>query len=264
MNELADKIALVVGAGCIGDEIGIGRATAISFAREGAVVVCADLDETSAARTAAMIREEGGRATSTHVDVTDEQSVRSCISATLTAHGRIDVLDNNVGIAPFGGATDVDLEVWQRALSVNLTGPLLTMRFAIPHMIEQGRGSIVNISSIASLRWTGLPYAGYYSSKAGLNHLTRTTAAEFADRGVRVNAVLPGLIRTPMVANAAVQAGADLDKVWQKRDKQVPMGHMGTAWHVADAALFLASDRSSYVTGTELVVDGGISLGFAR
>ena len=265
MRELQDKIALVVGAGCIGAGMGNGRATAVTFAREGATVICADLDEKSAEETASMIRAEGFSATAAGLDVTDEHDVAHLVEQIVADHGRIDVLDNNVGIAAVGGVTDLDPAEWDRVFRVNLTGAFHTMRHVIPHMVSSGGGSIVNISSVAGIRWSGVPYAGYYASKAALNHLTRTTAAEFAPRGVRVNAVLPGLIKTPMVAHTARLADAynseDVEEMWRTRDRQVPMGHMGEAWDVANAALFLASDRAKYVTGLELVVDGGITLG---
>lgn len=265
--ELKEKVALVVGAGCIADGMGNGRATAITFAREGARVVCADVNEDSAKATADMIEAEGGVASAVAMDVTNEEQVREVIGQIMAEHGRIDVLDNNVGIAPVGGVTTLDPVQWQRAFRVNLDGAFNTMRHVIPHMAAAGGGSIVNISSIASICWTGVPYAGYYASKAALNHLTRTTAMEFAPQHVRVNAVLPGLMKTPMVGNSAGLSGAfadgDVEAMWRKRDQQVPMGHMGDAWDVANAALFLASDRARYVTGIELTVDGGITLGYA-
>lgn len=268
MDELKDKVALVVGAGCIGAGMGNGRATAITFAREGAAVICADLNEKSAQETAAMIREEGLSATAVALDVTDEQQVGAVVSSVVADHGRIDVLDNNVGIASVGGVTNLDPDEWDRVFRINVTGAFNAMRHVIPHMVASGSGSIVNISSVAGIRWSGVPYASYYASKAALNHLTRTTAAEFAPRGVRVNAVLPGLIKTPMVANVAGLADAysseDVEEMWSTRDRQVPMGHMGEAWDVANAALYLASDRAKYVTGLELVVDGGITLGIGK
>lgn len=265
MNELEGKIALVVGAGCVAKGMGNGRATAITFAREGATVICADIDESSAHDTVEMIRAEGFLATAVGGDVTDEAQVIDMVRAARAAHGKIDILDNNVGVAVVGGVTDLDPRDWERVLRINLTGAFNTMRHVIPVMVDAGGGSIVNISSVAGIRWSGVPYAAYYASKAALNHLTRTTALEFAARGVRVNAVLPGLIRTPMVATTAglteAYSSADVEEMWRERDRQVPMGHMGEAWDVANAALFLASDRAKYVTGTELIVDGGITVG---
>ncbi|MEU8124189.1 SDR family NAD(P)-dependent oxidoreductase [Spirillospora sp. NPDC049024] len=265
-NELAAKVALVVGAGCVGEGMGNGRATALTFAREGATVVCADIDLASARETVRLIREEGGAAEAVELDVTEEAQVRAVVGAVIDEHGHLDVLDNNVGIGAVGGVTDLDEADWDRVLAVNLKGAFLTMKHVIPHMVEQGGGSIVNISSVTGIRWSGVPYASYYASKAGLNHLTRMTAREWARRRVRVNAVLPGLMKTPMVATAMLADAydsPDIEAMWAKRDAQVPMGHMGTPWDVAEAALFLAGDRSKYVTGIELVVDGGVALGFA-
>jgi len=266
MEELAGKVALVVGAGVVGDEgIGNGRATALTFAREGAVVVCADLDGESAEHTARMIRDEGFSASAATMDVADLAAVERVVDDVVREHGRIDVLDNNVGVGIVGGVTDIDPEDWDRVLRINLTGAFNTMRHVIPHMVAQGGGSIVNISSLAGIRFLGHSGAAYYASKAALNHLTRTTAAEFASRRVRVNAVLPGLMKTPMVAHISGLSSAwdsnGLDEMYEARDRQVPMGHMGESWDVANAVLFLASDRAKYVTGIELRVDGGISLG---
>lgn len=267
MQELQSKIALVVGAGTVGEEIGNGRATAITFAREGATVVCADVDAESAEMTAQMIQDEGGTATAVAMDCTDEAQVERAVTGVLDKHGRIDVLDNNVGIAAVGGVTELDPSEWERVFRINVTGAFLTMRHVIPHMVTAGQGSIINISSIAGLRFSGVPYAAYYASKAALNHLSRTTALEFAAKGVRVNTVLPGLIKTPMVAAVGglhrAYNSEGLEEMWQTRDRQVPMGHMGQAWDVANAALFLASDRSRYVTGLDLVVDGGITVGMS-
>lgn len=265
MNELADKIAVVVGSGCIGDGLGNGRATAMMFAREGAHVICADRDTESAAATVAMIQDEGNDASLLTFDITDEEQVSAGIRTVLAEHGRIDVLNNNVGISVLGGVTDVPADEWRRVFSINLDGAFHIMRHVIPATVVRGGGSIVNISSVASIRWSGVAYSAYSASKAALNQLTRVTAAEYAARKVRVNAVLPGLIKTPMVEHASglqeAYGSRDVEQMWQARDRLVPMGHMGEAWDVANAALFFASDRSKFVTGAELVVDGGTQLG---
>jgi NAD(P)-dependent dehydrogenase (short-subunit alcohol dehydrogenase family) len=266
MNELKGRVALVAGAGCVGEGMGNGRATAVTFARQGATVICADIDLDSARETVRLIADEGCAAEAVELDVTQEPQVREVVNAVMRDHGRLDVLDNNVGIGVVGGVTDLEEGDWDRVLAVNLKGAYLTMKHAIPKMAEQGGGSIVNISSVTGIRWSGVPYASYYASKAGLNHLTRMTAREWAGRGIRVNAVLPGLMKTPMVATAMLADAydtADVEAMWAKRDAQVPMGHMGSPWDVAEAALFLAGDRSKYITGIELVVDGGVALGFA-
>jgi NAD(P)-dependent dehydrogenase (short-subunit alcohol dehydrogenase family) len=263
-DRLKDKVALVLGAGSSGPGWGNGKATAVTFAREGARVACADINAAAAAETAALIRAEGGEAVALTADVSKSADVAAAVAETLAAFGRIDVLDNNVGIATVGGVVDVTEEEWDRVFAVNLKSCFLAMKHVIPVMERQGGGSIINISSIASIRWTGVPYATYYTTKAAMNHLTRTTAVQYAPMKIRVNAVLPGLMKTPMVEVSAgladAYAGGDVEAMWRKRDAQVPMGHMGDAWDVANAALFLASDESRYVTGIELVVDGGITL----
>jgi len=266
-ERLKDKVAMVVGAGSSGPGWGNGKATAVLFAREGARVFCVDRDLAAAEETAGLIRSEGGEAIAYEADVTRSDTVAAMVAACLEAWGRIDILDNNVGIAITGGVEDLPEEEWDRGFAVNLKTCFLCMKHVIPVMKRQGGGAIVNISSIASIRHTGVPYAVYYATKAAMNQLTKTTAVDHAKDRIRVNAILPGLMKTPMVAASAGLAqsysGGDIEKMWAIRDAQVPMGHMGDAWDVAHAALFLASDEARYVTGVELLVDGGITLKYS-
>jgi len=264
VGRLSGKTAIVVGAGSIGPGWGNGKAAAVTFAREGAQVFCVDRNAAAAEETAGIITGEGGRAIAFTADASRAEDVASMVAACLNTYGRIDVLDNNVGIAETGSVVDVAESDWDRVFAVNLKSAFLAMKHVIPVMVAQGGGSIINISSIASIRQLGISYVTYGTTKAAMNQMTRATAVEFAPKKVRVNAILPGLMKTPMVEHSAglvaSYAGGDIEAMWRARDAQVPMGHMGDAWDVANAALFLASDESKYITGIELVVDGGITL----
>jgi NAD(P)-dependent dehydrogenase (short-subunit alcohol dehydrogenase family) len=263
MQRLKGKIAMVVGAGSIGPGWGNGKATAVTFARQGAQVFCVDRNGAAAEEAAGIITSEGGNATAFAADVSRAADVEAMVAACLKTFGRIDVLDNNVGIAEIGSVVDVSEAEWDRVFAVNLKSAYLSMKYVIPVMQRQGGGSIINISSIASIRHLGISYVTYAATKAAMNQMTRTTAVQYAPDHIRVNAILPGLMKTPMVEHSAglaeSYAGGDVEAMWRARDAQVPMGHMGDAWDVANAALFLASDESKYITGIELVVDGGIT-----
>jgi NAD(P)-dependent dehydrogenase (short-subunit alcohol dehydrogenase family) len=258
MDRLKGKVAMVVGAGSIGPGWGNGKATAVTFAREGAQVFCVDRNPAAAEETVKI-----SKAMAHTADVSKAAEVEAMVAACMKAYGRIDVLDNNVGIAEVGSVVEVDEASWDRVFAVNLKSAYLAMKHVIPLMVKQGGGSIINISSIASIRHVGISYVSYNASKAAMNQMTRSTAVEFAADYVRVNAILPGLMKTPMVEHSAglaqSYARGDVEAMWRARDAQVPMGRMGDAWDVANAALFLASDESKYVTGIELVVDGGIT-----
>jgi NAD(P)-dependent dehydrogenase (short-subunit alcohol dehydrogenase family) len=261
MDRLKGKVAMVVGAGSIGPGWGNGKATAVTFAREGAQVFCVDRNPAAIEETVGIITKEGGKAMAFTADVSKAAEVEAMVAACLKACGRIDVLDNNVGIAEVGSVVEVAEDQWDRVFAVNLKSAYLAMKHVIPLMVKQGGGSIINISSIASIRHVGISYVSYNASKAAMNQMTRSTAVEFAADYVRV--ILPGLMKTPMVEHsaglAASYSNGDVEAMWRARDAQVPMGHMGEAWDVANAALFLASDESRYVTGIELVVDGGLT-----
>ena len=263
MERLKGKMAMVVGAGSIGPGWGNGKATAVTFARQGAQVFCVDRNGAAAEETAGIITSEGGNATAFTADVSRAADIEAMVAGCLKAYGRVDVLDNNVGIAEIGSVVEVSEAEWDRVFAVNLKSAFLSMKHVIPVMQRQGGGSIINISSIASIRHLGISYVTYAATKAAMNQMTRTTAVQYAPDYIRVNAILPGLMKTPMVEHSAglaeSYARGDVEAMWRARDAQVPMGHMGDAWDVANAALFLASDESKYVTGIELVVDGGIT-----
>ena len=264
MPKLAGKVALVVGAGSSGPGVGNGKATAMAFAREGARVLCVDVNAAAARETAELIGKEGGEAQSCQADAGLSDDVLAAVNECVTQFGRVDILNNNVGIAEHGNVVDTTEESWDRVIRTNLKSCFLTMKHVIPHFLKQGGGAIVNISSIVSLVHTGVPYASYSASKAAINQLTKMTAMDFAAKGIRVNAILPGLMKTPMVTSSAFFAKAyadgNVDEMWKVRDAQCPIGRMGQPWDVASAAVFLASDDASYITGATLVVDGGITL----
>jgi len=258
---LKDKVAIVVGAGQTpGDTIGNGRATAILFAREGARVALVDYDYESAVETQALIEAEGGTSFAFKADITREADCAAFVRGALEAYGRIDVLHNNVGI---GGGDDEILSLtedsWDRIMSVNLKGMFLSSRSALPVMREQRSGCIINISSIAAVCSTGI--VAYKTSKAGVNALTHQIALENAKYNIRANAIMPGLMNTPMAIEGISRArGVPKEDLIRQRDASVPLGgKMGTAWDVAYAALFLASDEAKFITGVMLPVDGGQS-----
>lgn len=264
MERLKDKTALVIGAGTVGGGWGNGKACAVQFAREGAKVVCFDLDRELAEETAAFVRGEGGTALAVAGDASCSDDVKAAVEAATGAWGRLDVLHNNVGIVVTGGVVELPEEDWDRVVAVNLKSCYLAMKHAIPAMLANGGGAIVNVSSISSLRYLGTPYVSYYTTKAAMNHMTRVTAAEYAGRQVRVNAILPGLMDTPMAKQSALRnhgvSPEELDAAWRKRAERVPMGWLGNAWDVAAAAVFLASAESRFITGVCLTVDGGLTL----
>jgi len=259
---LKDKVAIVTGAGQTpGDTIGNGRATAILFAREGARVLLVDRRINSARETEAMITAEGGVATAFEADVTREEDCRAVAAACVQQFGRIDVLHNNVGIGTGdSGATHLELDAWKKIIDVNLTGTFLMCKHVLPQMREQASGSIINISSIASIAATGM--LTYKVSKAGLNALTQQIAMGNAKYGIRCNAILPGLMNTPMAIEGFSDArGIPKDQLIAGRDAMVPLrGKQGAAGDVANAALFLASDEAQFITGVLLPVDGGQSI----
>ncbi len=260
MLRLDGKIAIVTGAGSSEPGWGNGKASAVLLARQGASVFAVDIDERAAHETRSLIEGEGHRCIVHRCDVTDPGEVARMVQACVERHGRLDVLVNNAGRSEPGGPVDMDEAVWREQLDINLTSAFLTCKHAIPVMRDQGGGAIVNVSSVAGLRYIGKPQVAYAAAKAGLMQLTRTTAVIHAAQGVRINCVVPGLMHTPLVARLARKyAGGDLEGFIDTRNRQVPMGRMGDAWDVAHAVLFLASDEARYITGTEIVVDGGLT-----
>jgi len=260
-GRLEAKVAVVVGAGQTpGDTIGNGRATAILFAREGATVVAVDRDLASAEETVAMIESEGGTAVAVRADATHEPDCQAMIEHCTERWERIDVLHNNVGIGGGdAGPAHVDEAAWDHILSVNLKSVVLPCKHVLPVMRRQRAGVITNISSIAAVCST--PIVAYKASKAAVNAYTQSLAIGNAKHGIRANVIMPGLMNTPMAVEGISRAlGMPKEDLVRARDAQVPLGaKMGTAWDVAYAALFLASDEARFITGVALPVDGGQS-----
>jgi NAD(P)-dependent dehydrogenase (short-subunit alcohol dehydrogenase family) len=261
---LENKIAVVVGAGQTpGEAVGNGRATATVFAREGAKVLAADIDFDRAKQTADSIVAEGGVCLPHATDATDENSLRELFSRCLDEWGRIDILHLNVGVSLAGGdaiITEIEGEAFDRVMTINLKSMVLACKHVLPIMREQQAGSITTISSIAAM--IDYAYISYKTSKAGVVALTQHVAITNAPFGIRANVILPGLMNTPMaVENRIGVLAATREDVIARRDEQVPLRHkMGTAWDVANAALFLSSDEAQFITGVALNVDGGQAL----
>jgi NAD(P)-dependent dehydrogenase (short-subunit alcohol dehydrogenase family) len=261
-GRLQGKIAVVTGAGCIGPGWGNGRATCVRFAEEGAAIFAVDRDLDSVAETVARVEAAGGKIVTQHCDVTDNASVAAMVKACIDRFGRIDILVNNVGGSAAGGPVEMAEEVFDAQVDYNLKSVFLTCKHVLPVMEKQGGGAIVNTASTSGIRWTGSAQVGYAATKAGVIQLSRVVAVQYADKGIRVNTVVPGQLHTPMVeARLAKQrTGGDIEALLKSRVDRIPMGFMGDGRDTANAALFLASDEARFVTGTEIVVDGGMTV----
>ena len=262
MLSMKGKVAVVTGAGSVGPGWGNGRATATLLARQGAELFLVDINEAAVRETHAIIEQEGGTAHMHCRDMTVAADVQEMVQACVTRFGRIDILVNNVGGSAPGDPVAMTEEVWDHQIDFNLKTVFLGCKYAIPVMLDLGRGAIVNIASVAGMRndfLSGRSHVGYSASKAGVIQLSRSVAGTYAKQNIRVNTVVPGLMHTPLVETrlARTVGGNDLQKLIDARNAAVPMGHMGDAWDVAHAVLFLASDEAKFITGTEIVVDGG-------
>lgn len=259
MLDLTGKVALVMGCGAVADGWGNGRATATLLARQGAKVFGTDLKLVNAQETQRVVRGEGHDVEVVTCDATRSEDVAQAVQRCVALHGRIDILINNVGVSQPGGPVDMAEEVWDAQMQVNLKSAFLACKHVIPVMRQNGGGSIVSVSSVAGLRYIGKPQVAYAAAKAGLMQFTSTSAVIHAPEGIRLNCVVPGLMHTPLIEGlAAKYAGGDTRGFINHRHQQVPAGRMGDGWDTAHAALFLAADESRYVTGTCIVVDGGL------
>lgn len=250
---LAGKVAIVTGAGSRAEGIGNGRAASVLFAREGAKVLLVDVNDAAAQATLELIRGEGGEAAVFAADVTRAGDCRAMVAEAVRRWGRLDILDNNVGIGSRGTVLETEEAEWDHLMRVNVTGTMLASRHAIPEMKRGGGGAIVNLSSISALRPHGL--TAYSTSKGAIIALTRAMAIDHAPDGIRVNCIAPGPVYTPMV-----YAGGMSAEMRETRRLASPLGIEGNAWDVAYGALYLVSDEARYVTGVVLTVDGGVTL----
>jgi len=259
-NRVKGKVAVVTGAGSIGPGMGNGKAAAILYAREGAQVMLVDCNLNAAAETKSLIDKEGGDCITFKADVTKSADCKNLVEKCIQTYGKIDILHNNVGIEIPGGVEALSEDDWDKTMNVNLKSMFLTCKYVLPYMDKQESGSIINISSVNAIR--NLPYVSvaYSASKAGVIAFTREVAMQYAAKGIRANAILPGLMNTPLVVASLARAfGGDVKEMMRKRDAMCPTGKQGEPWDVAHLALFLGSDESKYITGAALVVDGGIT-----
>lgn len=254
------KVALITGAGCVGPGWGNGRAAAVLFAGEGAKVFAVDKSADAMTETVARVGNAGEIVP--HVcDVLDDAQVAAMVDACRTKFGRIDILVNNVGGSAAGGVAEMSEETFDNQIDYNLKSVFLACRHVIPVMIDQGGGAVVNTASSSGIRYTGSPQIGYASAKAAVIQFSRVTAVQYASKGIRVNTVVPGQMHTPMVeARLAKQrTGGDVEALLKSRVARIPLGFMGDGRDTAAAVLFLASDEARFITGTEIVVDGGMT-----
>ncbi len=254
-------MAIVTGAGCVGPGWGNGRAIAVRFAEEGARVFAVDKDLQAMDETLALVRQAGGDITPHACDVTDSQAITALVTACQAAYGGIDILVNNVGGPAPGGPVQLSEADWGRQLDINLTSVFLMCKHVMPVMEAKGAGAIVNIASTSGIRWTGAAAVGYAAAKAGVIQFGRVVGVEYAKKGIRINSVLPGQLHTPLVdaVLARNQSGGDVETLLARRQARIPIPFMGDGRDIANAALFLASDEARWVTGTEIIVDGGMS-----
>lgn len=259
-NRVKGKVAIVTGAGSIGLGMGNGKASAIVYAREGAQVMIVDCNIDAANETRDLIQEEGGDCIVFKADVSKSNDCKSIVENCIQTYGRIDILHNNVGIEVPGGINEIDEEDWDKTMTVNLKSMFLTCKYSIPHMEKQGGGCIINISSVNAIRTLSALSVPYSASKAGVIALTREIAIQYAAKGIRANTILPGLMNTPLAVTALTEAyGGDVKEMIKMRDAMCPMKKQGDAWDTAYSALFLASEEAKYITGANLVVDGGFT-----
>lgn len=259
-GRVSGKVAIVTGAGSVGEGIGNGKAAAIVYAREGAKVLLVDNKLDAAMETQSLIKGKNGVCLAFEADVSRSSDCQAVVKECIQAYGKIDILHNNVGIEIPGGIDEITEEDWDKVMDVNLKSMFLMCKYALKFMVQQSNGSIINISSINAIRSLPALSIPYSVSKAGIIALTREIAVQYAPKGIRANALLPGMMNTPMVtASLTGTYGGDIKKMTSLRDKRCPTGKQGDAWDTAYLALFLASDEAKYITGTTVIIDGGLT-----
>jgi NAD(P)-dependent dehydrogenase (short-subunit alcohol dehydrogenase family) len=261
-RRLEGKVAFITGAGSVGSGWGNGRAIAVRFAQEGAKIFAVDRDAERMLETISLVKDAGGDIETATCDVTQSDAIAKVVAICMARFGRIDVLVNNVGGSAAGGPVEMTEEVWDAQLDHNLKSVFLTCKHVLPFMEQQASGAIVNIASTSGIRWTGSAQVAYASTKAGVIQLSRVVAVQYAKAGIRVNTVVPGQLYTPMVdvRLAKQRTGGDVAALLAQRQSRIPLPFMGDGRDTANAALFLASDEARFITGTEIIVDGGMSV----
>ena len=260
-DRLKGRVALILGAGTSAPGVSIGKASSIAMACAGASVAALDFNLAPAQEVVAEIKSLGQHAIAYQADVANFDAMQTAVERVMLDFGRIDILQINAGIGRVGGPAETSLDDWDRIQKVNVESMLIAAKLVAPIMVNQGSGSIIGVSSVAGMRYLGYPHLAYSVTKAAVIHFIKMLAQQYAGDGIRANTIVPGLIDTPRIQKNVAKvfdANADMDNTRRARDRQVPMGRMGTPWEVASVATFLASDDASYITGTEIVVDGGL------
>jgi NAD(P)-dependent dehydrogenase (short-subunit alcohol dehydrogenase family) len=261
-ERLKGRVALILGAGTSAPGISIGKASSIAMACAGASVAALDFNLAAAQEVEQEIKSFGAQAIAYQADVANFEAMQVAIDRVMRDFGRIDIMQINAGIGRVGGPEETSLEDWDRIQKVNVESILIAAKLVAPIMVKQCSGSIIGVSSVAGMRYLGYPHLAYSVTKAAVTHFIKMLAQQYAIDGIRANTIVPGLIDTPRIQKNVAKvfdANADMDNTRRARDRQVPMGRMGTPWEVASVATFLASDDASYITGTEIVVDGGLT-----
>ncbi|WP_108646993.1 SDR family NAD(P)-dependent oxidoreductase [Polynucleobacter rarus] len=260
-GRLAGKVALITGAGSVGPGWGNGRASAIRFAEEGALVFATDIDQSRLDETLKLAGDLAPRIKTGIVDILKSASIEQMVKECIATYGKIDILMNNVGGSAKGGPVEMPEEVWDTQVDYNLKSVFLTCKYVLPHMVAANSGSIINMASTSGMRWTGAAQVAYAATKAGVIQLSKVVAVQYAKQNIRVNTIVPGQLHTPMVETrlAGQRAGGDVQALLAQRQSRIPLPFMGDGRDTANAAVFLASDESRFITGTEIVIDGGMS-----